>query len=132
MVSTMRLRSVVHSIAHYGVSGLCYIHPHLGQACKKLGVDRAEINLLAWNAKSQFEETDNKIAGAACALCEQFSAILQSENILPDDLAEATALFFFARDNWPIGCYVRVVSTSGRSIDVAVDDIGNPAEIIDR
>lgn len=132
MLNTKRLRSVVHSIAHHSVSGLCYIHPHLGQVSKNLGLDRAEIDLLGENTKSQFVEISSEIAGGVSELRELFSTILQSEKMVPGDLSEATALFFFDRSAWPSVCYVRAVSISGRLIDVAVDQTGNPAEIVNR
>ncbi len=131
MLSMKRLRSVVHSIAHHSVSGLCYVHPHLGRACQEFGLDRSEINLLNESAKSRFEESSSEIAGGANALREKFTTILRSEMISPGDLSEARALFFFAQDGWPNGCHVRVVSTSGRSMDVAVDQLGNPTKFVD-
>ena len=125
-----RLRSVVHSIAHHSVSGLCYAHPHLGEACKRSGSDRAQLDLLTGNPKTEFEENSKEISGAADGLREKFSTILQSENLLAEDIFEASALFVFQRNTWPAACYVRVVTISGRAVDVAVDEIGNPAEIL--
>ena len=29
-MSTKRLRNVIQSTAHHAVSGLCYVHPHVG------------------------------------------------------------------------------------------------------
>ena len=131
MPSANRLRSVAHSIAHHSVSGLCYLHPHLGQACKESGSDRFEIDLRGRSSISEFERTSSAINGAAIALREKFAGILQSENMTLSDLSEAFARFHFNRVRWPSSCHVRVVSNAGRAIDVAVDQMGNPAEIVD-
>ena len=130
MPSTKRLRSVVHSIAHHSVSGLCYVHPHLGQACKETGTDRATINLLDSEPISLIEKTSPEIGLAAPGLREMFSRILRSEEMDQSDLSEALITFIFNRSRWPSGCYVQVTSIEGRAIEVAVDSLGNPAEIV--
>jgi hypothetical protein len=46
MTSIKKLSSVCHNIAHHAVSGLSYVHPHLRQACKGIGIDTITIDLL--------------------------------------------------------------------------------------
>lgn len=130
MLRMKRLRSVAQSTAHHSVSGLCYIHPHLGEACKKSALGRAEINLLPEAPKSHFEESSPRIAGGAKGLREQFLKILRSEGMSREDVSEASALFFFDQRMWPRGCRLRVVSATGGVIEVTVDEFGNPAEIL--
>ena len=132
MLSKKRLRSVVQSIAHHGVSGVCFLHPHLGETCKAIGVDSAEINLLNRDADSRFENDSPEIFGAAKALREKFEAVLHSEKMSPHELSRATARFFFARNARPSACYVRVTLPSGYAIECAVDGLGERAEIIQR
>ena len=130
MPSAKRIRSVVHSIAHHGVSGLCYLHPHLGDACKSAGIDRATIDLLDGGPASQFEQGSKSIANAADALRAKFAEILNSEAMARKDLSEASAMFLFQKGRWPSACYVKVVDKADRAFDVAVDAMGNPAEIV--
>ena len=131
MPRTKRLRSVIHSIAHHSVSGVCYLHPRLGQACHAEGVSRIAVDLMCDNAASDIERGSHEIGTAAAALRRKFRDILRSESLSANDLSEAKALFHFDRGRWPSACCVRVVETSGQVSEVAVDAMGNPSEVID-
>lgn len=130
MVSTKRLRSVVHSIAHHGVSGLCHLHPHLGEACQGANLQTYELSLLSTSERSEFENSIKEIYLSTEALREQFLTIVDSENQSLDDLAEASITFRFLRGRWPSGCYVVVKTRVGHKIDVEVDSMGDPVESI--
>jgi len=132
MLRKKRLRSVVHSVAHHGVSGVCFLHPSLGETCNAIGLDSAEINLLNRDANSQLENASDKIFWAARALREKFESVLRSENMSRHELSKATAVFFFARSTWPSACYVRITLNSGSTIECAVDGLGERAEIVHR
>ena len=41
-----RLQGVAHDIGHHAQSGLSYLYPHLGQACRQAGVRTVAIDLL--------------------------------------------------------------------------------------
>ena len=126
MVRTKRLRSVVHSIAHHAVSGLCRLHPHLGAACKASGRDRIAIDLLNRSGTAGVDDPSDTVRGAAGALRATFAQIVRSEHMALADVAEASALFVFERGRWPSACHVRVVPKAGRAVEITVNDMGDP------
>jgi len=46
MPSLKLLNGVAHDIAHHAQSGLSWLHPHIGQACRIAGATAAEVELL--------------------------------------------------------------------------------------
>ena len=130
MVRTKRLRSVIHSIAHHGVSGLCHLHPHLGKARKVRNLDRYQLSLLPSQELSELEKNVNEIRLSAGALREQFMRIIEAEDLSLNDLSKACITYCFIRDSWPSGCHVFVETNMGKEIEVGIDSIGNPAEIL--
>ncbi len=129
-MSNKRLRSVAHSIAHHGVSGVCYVHPNLGAFCLDKGIRSIRINLLKPGFEPAVGDVPRKVNLAIEAFCEKFLDIMALENIKPAEVEEAYASFEFLRSRWPIGCYVAVRSAEGDIIESAVDQVGNPAEVI--
>jgi hypothetical protein len=131
MRSTKRLRSVVHSIAHHAMSGLCYVHPHLGQARKLLGVERISVDLLHSTVESLPKPLPRAIELSTDALSEKFFDLLASESLSRSDVVSAIATFFYKGDcTWPEACLVRIQTTSGAESEDAVGHDGRRAEIL--
>lgn len=131
MRSTKRLRSVVHSIAHHAMSGLCYVHPHLGQARKSLGAERVSVDLLHSNIEPSPSPLPREIELSTNALRETFSRLLDAEALQISELTSAVAIFFFKGDaTWPDGCLVQVETASGIKLEDAVGLDGHRAEIL--
>ena len=131
MRSTKRLRSVVHSIAHHAMSGLCYVHPHLGQARKPLGAERVTVDLLNSRIEPSLSPPTREIELSTHAFRETFSRLLETEALQISDLTAAAATFFFKGDStWPDGCLVEVETPSGIKLEDAVGFDGHRAEIL--
>lgn len=130
MPSTKRLRSVTHSTAHHGVSGLCYVHPHLGSICKDLGYREISVDLLKSGFDPQVAEVTIELALSTEALREFFAGLLESENISKSELTSAEAIFFFHKGRWPSASVVRVVTNEDKIIESCVDSSGRRGEIL--
>ena len=130
-VSYKRLRSAIHSAAHHAVSGLCYVHPHLGQACNNARLKSAYVNLLKAEIAPPSIRRTRSIELATDALREKFREILLSERIDTKLLATAGIMFKFSEDRYPSGCFIEVQVKEGRKLEIAVGQIGKKAEIIE-
>ena len=129
-MSIKRFRSVIQSTAHHAVSGLCYVHPHLGIACKEQRVQSLTINLLKPSYDPQLANETREIEHSTNALREKFLEIVSAEKLCKSDISAATITFQFIRTRWPDGCYVYLETVDGKHIDVAVDAMGHSAEIL--
>jgi hypothetical protein len=129
-VSTKRLRSVAQSTGHHAVSGLCYVHPHLGEMCKAMGLTLADIDLLAGKVVLDRVGLPRPLELGASALGEKFIEILDSENIARATLSSARIQFQFRGSRWPVSCYIRLETTEGKIVEDAVSQDGRRAEII--
>ena len=130
MPSSKRLRSVLHSLAHHGVSAMSFLHPRLGEYAKDNQLDAIAIDLIDISVISEAEVASGRIKRASQALRRKFQSILVSENISIDEIASAKIVFFIKNTHWPSGCFVRATTTEGRDFEVAVDRIGNLAEVL--
>ena len=130
MMRPKRLRSVAHSVGHHGVSGLCHVHPHLGQACQAEATLQGEIELLTGRVTKPGNVTLAPLILASGALSQRFIEILESEEMGPGELSEATILFVFKDSIWPSSCYVRIESVDGFVAEAAVGVGGGRAEVL--
>jgi len=130
MPSTKRLRSVTHSTAHHGVSGLCYVHPHLGSICKELGYREISVNLIALGFNPQLTEINRELTLSTNALREFFNGVMNSEKMNSSELASAEAIFFFHKGRWPSASVVRVVTNENKKIECCVDSSVRRGEIL--
>ncbi|MGC3982420.1 MAG: hypothetical protein QM808_14315 [Steroidobacteraceae bacterium] len=131
MRSKKRLRSVVHSIAHHAMSGLCHVHPHLGQVRKSLGVESISVDFLHPEIKPSPNPIPREIELSTQALRKTFSGLLEAEALSISDVTSSVATFFFKGDAvWPDGCLVQVETVSGLKLEDAVGLDGYRAEIL--
>ena len=49
MGTLKKLKGVAYDVAHHAQSGLSFLHPHIGEACKEIGVSEATVRLLSEN-----------------------------------------------------------------------------------
>ena len=131
MTSIKRLRSVVHSTGHHGMSGLCYVHPHLGEACKKQKITSVSVNLLKEGFTPQLKSITKEINLSTTALRKTFIEFLDKENISKKEIGTAYILFNFVKGRWPSSCYLEVTTIENKTIEVALDTAGKKAEILD-
>ena len=130
MTSIKRLRSVIQSTAHHAVSGLCYVHPHLGEKCKEIGIKSIGVNLVKPGFNAELPSITKELELSTNALREKFKELLAVENIQASDIKGAYATFSFLRGRWPTNCYIEVITTEGKKTEVAVDSSGKTAEVL--
>lgn len=130
MLSTKRLRSVTHSIAHHSVSGLCYVHPHLGSICKKHGYREVSVNLLTQEFKPELKNISRELELSTKALREFFRGVLESEKMSIVELNSAKAIFYFYKSHWPSASVVSVMTNENKKIECCVDSSGRQGKIL--
>ncbi len=130
MTSIKRLRSVIQSTAHHAASGLCYVHPHLGEKCKELGIRSIGVNLLKPGFDAELPSITKELELSTNALREKFHELLVVEKIPASEIQSGYATFNFIRGSWPINCYIEVVTIEGKKEEVAVDSSGITAEVL--
>ena len=129
-MSIKRLRSVVQSIGHHAVSGLCYVHPHLGEVCEAATLAHADIDLLTGAVLLDGLEPPGPLKLGAKALANKFAEILRSEGINRGTLRAANIDFQFRGSQWPTSCKVTVETVGGKTVEVAVSDFGRQANFV--
>ena len=131
MVSTKKLRGVVHNIAHHATSSMSfYIHPHLSEHCRAAHVHRATVDLLNGTLVPRNEVVSTPLGLGMTELSETFSRICESAGIHTSALSEAEATFEFRQDGWPKWCWVRTRTRDGKELEAAVDPMGRKLKIV--
>lgn len=119
-VSTKRLRSVIQSTAHHAVSGLCFLHPHLGQLCRSNGRKSITIDLMRPATEPEFPVLSEGLDLSVAELRNRFYRLLTAEKIDAESLAETTVHFTFMKGRWPAGCTVTVRTAAGKRLSAEV------------
>ena len=132
MFRKKRARSVIHSIAHHGVSALSWLHPRLGEECANQGLASVEINLLEAAVSTNGFIASDETKNAINALKETFSKIAASECIDVTELAEATIQFGFEKGKWPSLCVAKMNDKNNNSVTVKVDGFGNKYSLLSK
>ncbi len=130
MTSIKRLRSVIQSTAHHAVSGLCYVHPHLGEKCKEIGIKSIGINLMQPEFDIELQSITKELKLSTNALREKFNELLIVENINASEIIKANIIFNFMYGRWPSSCFIEAVTVEGAKVEVAVDSEGKTAEVL--
>lgn len=125
-----RMRSVIHSIAHHGVSALSWLHPRLGEECKSQNIDSILINLLDGLILNQGFLVSNETMLATKELSNNFKRIAKVEGLDISDLAYAKLEFQFKKGRWPSFCQVDVTGTDDTVFEIRVDGMGNKYGIL--
>ena len=128
MPSGKRLNSVCHSIAHHAVSSLSYVHPHLRQACKAIGVPCALINLKAKEPCPKVFGHIELLRLSLAALREKFESILAAEGFTLADIESVDLTFYFTAefpDDYCSICDAEIISAAGKKYRYVVDYMGN-------
>lgn len=130
MASQKRLKSVIQSIAHHSVSGLSFIHPHLGKACKEKGLPFIRIDLLAENPCPEIFRKYEPLQLSLFELKNKFNEILNLEGFNSSDLKSVFLTFQISSwDNYSAICDARLVSSKNRRYEYKVDYMGTTEQL---
>ncbi len=126
-MSTKRLRSVCHSLAHHTVSGLSWLHPHLAQACRAGHQPVAHIDLLAASPYPTGASEMQPLRLALGALRDRFKQMLISEGMTIEDLTTASLAVEVTsdRDDYSTTCHAFLATPTGPLVSYAVDVRGD-------
>jgi hypothetical protein len=131
MVSCKKLRNAVYSTVQHSVSGLCFIHPHMGEACIAMGLTKVSLDLLGLNFIPELKSIPKELKLSSEALKEKFIELLCKQGIKADEIKNAYIKFYFDQDHWPSGGHIKVISEDC-NIEHAVDGLGITAKVTRR
>lgn len=131
MVSFKKLRNAVFSTVQHSVSGLCFIHPHIGEACLNIGLGEISLELIDLKISPELPNKSKELHLSSEALKNTFVELLEKQGIDITDIEEANIKFFFNNDHWPSGAYISVI-TKNCKVEHAVDSLGVTAEVINK
>ena len=101
MASQKPLKGVAYDIAHHAQSGLSYLHPHMGELCKEIGVTEAVIDLMADNSYPKDLRVYKPLKLAIGALKDKFHSILIKREMKLEFVNVLKLKFvFYAGDNY--------------------------------
>jgi hypothetical protein len=112
------------------MSGLCYVHPHLGAQCRKHQKRQVTIDLLEPDKSNVPGVWPKALELSLAALGRTFVDLLDKERIDLGYISSATALFEFRSDQWPSACLAHLNLADGKPISVAVGLGGRKAEVV--
>ncbi|BBN81459.1 hypothetical protein PA25_14440 [Pseudoalteromonas sp. A25] len=114
MASLKPLKGVAYDIAHHAQSGLSFLHPHLGEMCREVGITEATIDLMA-NESYPAELREYKpLKLAIGALKDKFAIILSKREMSLDFISELKLKFiFYTADNSLCAVESTLVKTNG-------------------
>ena len=122
--STKRLRSVAHSIGHHAMSGLSFLHPHLGKVCATNGLTRCTLDLLSGRIAVPPGPHPAPAQMACSSLSKRFADIQNSEGIDRSELGRSEISFYFLDGSWPSTCNVVIRTPAGIVVERAVGSDG--------
>jgi len=114
MASHKPLKGVAYDIAHHAQSGLSYLHPHMGEMCRAVGLTKATIDLMAKDSYPAELKEYKPLKLAIGALKEKFMSILSKREMSLDFIKELKLKFiFYTSDNSLCIVESTLVKTSG-------------------
>ena len=114
MASLKPLKGVAYDIAHHAQSGLSYLHPHMGEMCREVGVAEATIDLMAKDSYPAELKEYKPLKLAIGSLKEKFMSILSKREMSLDFIKELKLKFiFYTSDNSLCIVESTLVKTSG-------------------
>jgi len=129
MISGKKLRNATYSTAQHAVSGLCFIHPHIGDACLNINERHITLDLINLTYVPSIRGITKELSLSSKSLQTTFIELLKKQSIEITDIEEAYIKFFFYEQHYPSGAYI-YVKAQGVEAEHAVDALGVTAEVI--
>ena len=89
------MNGVTHDIAHHAQSGLSWLYPHLGEACRDAGVLVTSVDLVEAEPYPRGLHHKQPLALAFVAMRQTLAAMLQKHGFDFNDLTSARLEFTF-------------------------------------
>ncbi|MCK5354688.1 MAG: hypothetical protein KAJ63_06185 [Methyloprofundus sp.] len=116
-----KLKGVAYDIAHHAQSGLSWIHPHIGGACKETGITEATIHLLSENPYPENLPIKKPLELAISSLQKKYEEIMLKTGLPLSSVKSFDIIVIFnSADNYT--CSVRSIlkTESGKIYDQIV------------
>jgi len=130
MYRIKRVRSVIHGLAHHGVSALSWLHPRLGEECNRCVETEVTFDLILGVIITDGFNASKETLSAYCALKATFERILNAECIDLSSIQNASIIFGFRSDSYPSYCICKMVGRDGKEINIRVDWCGNKYNLL--
>ncbi len=130
MFRVKRARSVIHSLAHHGVSALSWLHPKLGEESKEQKIVEVTYDFCNSQVITEGFKSSNETKNAFAALQQTFERIASGEKIYLSQLNSASITFGFKQGRWPNYCICCLTSKNGNSIQVKTDGYGKKLDLL--
>ena len=130
MYRIKRARSVIHSLAHHGVSALSWLHPRLGEECYSSGLSEVTFDLINVKISTVNFKASKETLCAFDNLRETFEKILKAEIMDLSVIQAANITFGFKNDNWPYFCVCELTGSDSKLIQVKLDWCGNKFSLL--
>jgi hypothetical protein len=112
-----RLRGAAYGFAHHCQSGLSFIQPHMSQELRRRGLDELRVQFLPSLSVEPEIAPEAPLRRALAAAGERLIDILASHQIVPADIARASAAFRAAGgDDYSTSVEVVFVSREGAEV----------------
>ena len=111
-----RLKGIAHDLAHHSVSTLSWLLPHLSQDCRKNGISKVTLDLIAIQTYPDNFKIGRPLEVATNCLKECLSKILE-EMGLSEDVHSVTLEFSFPsqrKNDYTCSCRVRLMTVIGK------------------
>lgn len=95
MAKVAVLNGVAHDIAHHAQSGLSWLYPHLGEACREAGATSTTVDLARPQPYPKGLPIREPLLLALGALRQTLASLLEKHGFSLGDLAEAELEFRF-------------------------------------
>lgn len=117
MPSLRRLNGVAHDLAAHSQSGLSWLHPHLAEACRAIGVLTVNVDLLDADPYPARLPSSTPLRLAIGALREWFEANLATQGFSRVDLRRVDLRFSFRAggDDFDSAVEATLVDRSGKT-----------------
>lgn len=132
MFRIKRARSVIHGVAHHGVSALSWLHPTLGEEGKAQELKEITYDFCLSKISTEGFQPSLSTENAFSALQETFERIGAAEKVFKSELSDAYITFGFYKGRWPNYCICSVTSKNGKVVEVKVDGFGKKYGILSR
>jgi hypothetical protein len=128
MPSLKHLNGIAQSIGHHAQSGLSWLHPHMGQACRAARVTEASIELLAEQPYPPELPRSEPLFLALGELRKRLVSLLDKYELVEEDVLSAKLTFSF-RPSDDYDCSVRstIRTRRGREFTHVIDFVSSDA-----
>jgi len=124
MASRKHLNAVSHDIAHHAVSGISWLHPHLGQACRRAEIDEVVLEVSRADPLPDDFPATEPLKLASRELHRTFRTILEKKGFAASDVKTAELRFVFSAersDDYSSTCFSRLVTSDDHEFSHRLD-----------